>query len=314
MLIEFLCRIFLAGTVFISAFSICPRLFGSEELFKDTSFSAGFRLSALDSRARPVEVGNVFAVEGKQPCWRLAQWGSNYSLEGAEERFEGNSRIIGNKGKLVELRKDGGDTVLRLDIRAGNDYGGKLRKPGEPWPHLLVEQYFDARPEICKLKNFVVSYEVRISEVRSAFNGKLDNSLHAAQLVMFFTLQDRNNGDYIWFGLPIYDSRSDFPSEHKAVDAGKSDATSKYIYAVDGKRLWRSKIRFGRWEKFNMDVLPLMKEALEDAFKKGWLKNSDLKDIVISTMNTGWEMPGPFNAIAEYKNLSAKYEKISAKR
>lgn len=63
-----------------------------------------------------------------------------------------------------------------------------------------------------------------------------------------------------------------------------------------------------------MDVLPLMKEALEDAFKKGWLKNSDLKDIVISTMNTGWEMPGPFNAIAEYKNLSAKYEKISAKR
>lgn len=130
MLIEFLCRIFLAGTVFISAFSICPRLFGSEELFKDASFSAGFRLSALDSRARPVEVGNVFAVEGKQPCWRLAQWGSNYSLEGAEERFEGNSRIIGNKGKLVELRKDGGDTVLRLDIRAGNDYGGKLRKPG----------------------------------------------------------------------------------------------------------------------------------------------------------------------------------------
>lgn len=204
--------------------------------------------------------------------------------------------------------------MLRLDIRAGNDYGGKLRKPGEPWPHLLVEQYFDARPEICKLKNFVVSYEVRISEVRSAFNGKLDNSLHAAQLVMFFTLQDRNNGDYIWFGLPIYDSRSDFPPEHKAVDAGKSDATSKYIYAVDGKRLWRSKIRFGRWEKFNMDVLPLMKEALEDAFKKGWLKNSDLEDIVISTMNTGWEMPGPFNAIAEYKNLSAKYEKISAKR
>ena len=66
--------------------------------------------------------------------------------------------------------------------------------------------------------------------------------------------------------------------------------------------------------RFIIEILPLMKEALEDAFKKGWLKNSDLKDIVISTMNTGWEMPGPFNAIVEYKNLSAKYEKISAKR
>ncbi len=308
------CAILRMGAFFLTACSMFPNLHASEELFRDVAFTKGFRLSAVDSRARPVEVGYVFPDGNKRPDWRLAQWGTNYSLEGAEERVGKNSRIIENAGKLVELRKDGDDTVLRLYIKAGDDYGGKLRKAGESWPHLLVEQSFDIRPKICELKNFIVSYEVRISGVQTVYEGVLDNSLHAAQLVMFFTLQDVNTGDYIWFGLPIYDSRFDFPHEHRAADAGKDDATSKYIYSVGGRRLWRSKIRMDEWEKFDMDVLPLMKEALKDAFKKGWLKDSDLKNIAISSMNTGWEMPGPFNASAEYKNLSARYEKTSSQK
>ena len=305
---------------FFAACACCAfSIYAQEQLFEDRDFAGGFRLSATDSRAKPVEVGYVFSDGKDRPKWRLAQWGTNYSLEGAEEKAEGNSKVVENVGKLVRLGKDGKDTVLRLEIRAGDDYDGKLRKPGEAWPHLLIEQSFGALPKVSEIKNFRVSYEVKISDVRAVCKERMDKSLHAAQLVMFFTLQDRNKasagyGDYIWFGLPIYDSRHDFPPAHKAVDAGKADATSKYIYAVDGRKLHRSKMRFDRWIKFDKDVLPLMKEALEDAFKKGYLKNSELKDVAISGMNTGWEMPGPFNAAAEYKNLSATYEKKPARK
>lgn len=306
--------------VSISACFFCAIFISAQEqLFEDRNFAGGFRLSATDSRANPVEVGYIFSDGNSRPKWRLAQWGTNYSLEGVAEKNDGSSRTMENAGKLVQLRKDGKDTVLRLEIRAGDDYGGKLRKPGEAWPHLLIEQSFDALPKISEIKNFKVSYEVKISDVRAVCKERMDESLHAAQLVMFFTLQDRNKasagyGDYIWFGLPIYDFRHDFPPAHKAVDAGKADATAKYIYAVDGRKLHRSKVRMGRWIKFDKDVLPLMKEALEDAFKKGYLKNSELKDIAISGMNTGWEMPGPFNGAAEYKNISATYEKKPARK
>ena len=54
--------------------------------------------------------------------------------------------------------------------------------------------------------------------------------------------------------------------------------------------------------------------ALLNSDDGGRILPAGLKNIAISSMNTGWEMPGPFNASAEYKNLSARYEKTSSQK
>jgi hypothetical protein len=67
--------------------------------------------------------------------------------------------------------------------------------------------------------------------------------------------------DFYWFGVPFFDNRDDVPPAYMAQDAGKDDATGKFIYTVDGRALGVAPLKTGRWLTLDADLLPCFLHA-----------------------------------------------------
>jgi hypothetical protein len=284
----------------------------TELLFADTGFSRGFLLSYPDSaRGRAVEKVLDFGDANNVPVWRLCQWATQYSLATAPcVRNADGILSYENEGKRVVVGpSDSASRGLTLEIRGSAEYGSRARKQGESWPHLLVEQDALRLRTLDELSEVRLRIRVRLLYSRSGMSAaEYDPSLHAAQFQMFFIVRNirpesAERGNYFWFGVPFYDSRYDIPPAYQAADAGKKDATGKFIYTVAGQALGETPLKTGQWLALDVDLLPHILKGLREAVASGYLKSSAPHDYAVANMNLGWEIPGTFDAAIQVQDL-----------
>lgn len=281
-----------------------------EPLFADTQFLRGFLLSYPDSsKGRSVEHVLDFGDANNVPVWRLCQWGTNHSLASARclrDAFGPLSYAYENEAKRVMVcGSDSPYRGLTLEIRGEREYGTRSRRQGESWPHLLVEQ--DALRLFTLDELGAIRLRIRVKLLYSTNRmsaNEYDPNLHAAQFQMFFIVKNVRSGsvdqgNYYWFGVPFYDNRYDVPPVYMAADAGKKDATGKFIYTIAGE----APLREGSWVTLDKDLLPYVLNGLREAAKRGYLKDSDPHDYAVANMNLGWEIPGTFDAAVQVQDL-----------
>ncbi len=279
-------------------------------LFADTSFRRGFALSYPSSAmGRRVEKILDTGDRGVAPAWRLCQWATRCSLADAPRvRLPGNELCWENETKRVVLGNGAaGKPDLVLEIRGGAEYQGRVRRAGEPWPHLLVEQDALAVVTLDRLARLELAVDLRLSVFEDRMAGRADASLHAAQFQLFFIVKDVSTGaggDFFWFGVPFFDSRHEYPPAHRAKDGGKDDATGKFIYTIDGKDALPAPPRLDAWVNVRKDLLPSIAAGLACAVEAGFLGNGDLAAYAAVNMNMGWEIPGAYDAAVEVRGLS----------
>lgn len=291
-----------------------PDAAGQEErvsLIEDLPLSGGFNLSALVSTARPLEIAQVMAAPGGGDAqWRLAQWGSRFSAHDAPlEILDDGARVLGNEAKRVVVLPGGlaGEGVV-LSVRGGVEYDMRLRRQGEPWPHLLIEQKFAPSWVIHTFAEIPFQLEFQVLACDARVTEGLDPGLHTAHVTMFLTLDNGNpnsadHNDMIWFGVPLFDARRDVPRGHQAVDGGQPNSTNKFICTIDGARFYDAPIRPGEWRALECNLVPLMQEALEASQAHGFLTDTRFEDLRISSMNLGWEVPGPYDCAIQIRRL-----------
>jgi hypothetical protein len=198
---------------------------------------------------------------------------------------------------------------LTLEIRGSAEYGTKARQLGESWPHLLVEQDAVRLRALDELDEVRLRIRVRLLYSQNRMLATEYNpNLHAAQFQMFFIVKNirpgsAERGNYYWFGVPFYDSRHDMPPAYLAADAGKKDATGKFIYTVAGAALGEASLKTGQWVALDVDLLPHIRNGLQEAGKRGYLKSPDPHDYAVANMNLGWEIPGTFDAAVQVQDL-----------
>lgn len=285
----------------------------AQALFADMRFERGFLLSYPDSsRGRSVEAILNFDDASNVSVWRLCQWGTKYTLATARcVRDENGNLSYANDGKRVIVGEaDSQSRSLTLEVHGKTEYGARPRKYGESWPHLLVEQDATKLYPLDELDRVQLEISLRLLYCTNHMaEGQSDPGLHAAQFQMFFIVKNissasNEQGSYYWFGVPFYDSRHDVPPAYMAKDAGKDDATGKFIYTVDGKAVGVTALKPGQWLTMQTDLLPQIKGGLQEAVKRGYLKSSDPHDYAVANMNLGWEIPGTFDAAVEMKGLN----------
>jgi len=286
---------------------------------EDLSLDGGFRLSAIRSSMNPLEIGRVLVKDESLPSlWRLCQWGSNFSLEGAEptKRADG-SIVLANEAKEIVLFPGGlsGEGVC-LTVRGGVEYGDRLRQKNEQWAHLLVEQSLrDLSMKDLRALHFSLDFQV-IRCVADT-DETMDPGLHTAQTSAYWNIHNNNpqSEDYrdmIWFGVPIYDVRYPIPPGHQAVDQGNEDSTGKFICTMEGSRFYDSPVEIRQWYTVDCDLVPLLKEALDAAQSRGFLVKTCAEDLSFGGFNLGWEVPGSYTCSIHFKNL--KLEKQSCNK
>ena len=284
--------------------------------FNDLQLTYGFRLSAVRSSFSPNEVKNIFVADDSQtPLWRLAQWGTRFSLESAEEQvLPDGTRILENEGKTVKILPGGlaGEGVY-LQVNGGAEYGDRLRQYGEAWPHLLIEQKLHARP-FAEFTAVPFTVEFRVEKCDAATDTPMDNGLHTAHITAFWTVHNINksskdHNNMIWFGVPLYDVRYPNPRGHQALDVGQADATGKFICTIPGVRFFDEPIAIGNWYALSCDLAPLIQEALAASQAKGFLTDTKYEDLAATSFNLGWEVPGTYDCGITLRNLSLRGNK-----
>lgn len=281
------------------------------ELIQDKQFQRGFILSKTEP-GKEIHYGELKGVvRDTVPVWGMYQWSSRFPLDTSKPAEESDGLLVfSNSAKSVGVgsseEKKG---VLSLAANTREEYGSRARIVSDPWVHLLVHQTFDAAEALSQLSAVKVRVDARLLRSRNLHTNDYSPDVHAAQFQIFLTLANQNRqsagyGDYLWFGVPIYDSRDRFPKAFKEQDFG---GTAKYIFTMDGKTFTESSAHDGEWIVIEKDVLPLMHEALESAWTRGFLKDSkNIADYRISYIVMGWELPGTFDVEMQVKNLSIK--------
>ena len=281
------------------------------ELIWDPDFRRGFTVLQPEPGKR-VSYGIVRGHETTAaPVWDLVQWSSQHRLTiAAPVPLADGSLCYSNVAKTVTLGAAGSDRGdLGMAVRASAEYGSRARKSGEPWVHLLVEQNIGNPPALADLSAARLHVEARLMASEKRPMPDYSPGLHAAQFQIFFSVQNLNRqspgyGKYLWFGIPIYDDRHRVVPSHKARDTG---GTSMFIYTPSGDVFSVKSAQDREWITIDTDLLPLMREGLEYAWRRNFLKESQaLADYRIAGMNIGWEMPGTFDVDLAIRRLSLR--------
>jgi len=280
------------------------------EVICDAHFQRGFILWKPES-GRHVKYGELKGLErAAAPVWGLDQWNSKFPLSENGKSVNG-MLIYSNAAKSVVL---GETSDLVLAANAGAEYGTRARQsPSEPWVHLLVEQEFEPPAYLKDLSRAKFHVETRLLRSQLVQEKDYTPDLHAAQFTIYFTVQNRDRhsagfGDLVWFGVPIYDNRSRFPKAFKEQDFG---GTAKFIFTPDGREFTTASAQDGGWVVIDKDLLPMMLEALNTAWSRGFVKGSkDPADYAIGGMNMGWELPGIFDVSMQVRNLSLRVQRM----
>jgi hypothetical protein len=282
------------------------------ELLRDNHFETGFCVISPVHGTRTIE--GVLNFDGQtKPVWDLAQWFTKYSLCGAQPEFLADGAVkYKNEARYIIIGKPGtehGDITLALDSRP--EYKGVMRKAGQPWPHLLIEQPINLYTSFLEMKELRVHIEAKLLYDESFELEGYSKDMHAAGIHYVLVVQNCNKtskgcGDFLWFLVAVYDTRykAELP---EFIAADQIDPSVKMIYNPGSKVYGDYNLHDKKWHTIDADVLPLIKESIKVARQRGYLKDSnDMRDYSITSMNFGWEHYGTNNAALQIRNLSLK--------
>ena len=289
----------------------------------DTDFSTGIHMLGTDAGEdgrktfRKLDFGGT-AKETETPVWVMAQWCSSYDLSDemdagrSQEKKEGDTYICEDPAKTFRFNSK--TKAVDLIYRASVDYETP-RVGDQGWSHMLLEQNFANTPMIGDVKEVRVAMDFTINQMDLKMTeAEYNYDLHTAQLVWFITLTNMSSehgipGDYIWFGVPLYDARGMYRANTVQYDKG----TEHYIYGVAPNNYMDEYITESTFDKdylpiqtdikFDFNNYPLFQSAFEEVQRSGGMKGARFEDMAVTYMNMGWEIPGTYDVGVTIRNM-----------
>nr|WP_121272178.1 hypothetical protein [Pedobacter schmidteae] len=280
----------------------------SQEIIADRNFKNGIQLLGLTSAApAPISQLYPFGKTATEPIWTLAQWGSKFNLVNVTPNRGSGKTSYENHGKKISFMKANHTTLVSMEVIGSNEYSS-ARKDNQDWPHLLLAQEVKSKIRLNEIRNLTFTINTKLMYAHNKMESSLDPKLHTAQVSLYLSVQNVNKqsaayGDFFWFGLPLYDYRYRDIKEYAEQDLGKEDATKKFILNIAAKDLFKGSLQDKKWIDIKKDIYPLLINAFKKAQKRGFMKDTQLNDLGIGSMNFGWEVPGTFDCGLQFKNL-----------
>jgi hypothetical protein len=288
------------------------------DLVIDPSFNDG--VSATNRAGKVVLL--QWNKDAPAPVWTIDQFYSKSSVADAKYlTYRPDGFDFDDGYARISVHPPGMDADLLMGVNADKEYGGVYRKAGDPWPNLYVSQRISdpgghlgaASPRLTELARVDFSLQVRLLYDRPHRGPGYSPVVHAAQYTLFFTLQNLNPrskgyGDYVWFGLTVYDNRERIPQLHAMQDRSSplKKGTEKYIYTLGPGPFANGVIGDGKWVTLQGDLLPYMLQGMQECWKHGYLSRStDLADYRIGGLCMGWEITGLDDAAMALRGLRA---------
>ncbi len=264
------------------------------EILKDNCFKNGL-IIRYPYHMENEHPEKIIKTSEEDPSWHISQWFTNNSIAiGNIQQTKETLSLIDNTKKVKIC-----DNSIYLEINGSKEYKNP-RKNDQPWPHLLLEQFFKNKM-LNKYQSLKMNLNFDYLKFINHMKEEFDSNLHTAQFQWFLNFSNQNTsskgyGDFFWFGLSFLDTpRYDFPPEFMAEDGGKEDATRKFIYIVDSHNYLNKPIKIMDQTNISFEVLDLIKKGFMEAKKRGFLKETNFEDLGFNSTNIGFEIPGTFD-------------------
>ncbi len=291
------------------------------QIIADRYFSHGFTVSSqTDGIATPI--GQVkFNEEDKvSPQWKLAQWYCGYYHRDDVELYDtynilngkhvvnGTKHIFTDTSKKFSIDTETGAISMRL---LGTKEYVSNRQSGQPWPHILLEYQMVKTPRLKDLKSVRFEMDFELTRFSSGYtsDSQINKDLHTAQFVFYCTLVNNNSrskdyGQYIWFGLNLFDARYEIIPAYASQDSGKEVNTGAFIYQPISSSYCKTPTRVGETQSIDYNILPRMRDAFRAAQEARFLTNTKWEDLVLNSGNFGFEVTGTYDIAADISVLN----------
>lgn len=307
----------LTGLVLLFIATVALSAETTVELIGDPGFERGFAVKEDSGDFSPAKWN-----EAATPIWTITHHHSKSTFANRDKfQFRQNGLTFNDGLSLLDVHPEGGDADVIVGLNADKEYGGVYRQKGDPWPHIYLTQRISDpaghlganAPSLAEINKIDFSLNVRLLHDRANPKEGRIKSVHAAQFILFFTIQNLNrqsegHGDYYWFGIALYDDREPLTHLHAMQDKGsaKKKGTDKLIYNIGIEPFTSDVVADGRWVTVRGDILPHILAGLQEAWKRGYLPASqNLSDYRIGSLVLGWEIPGLNDAAIAIKDLHA---------
>ena len=280
------------------------------EVLSDPSFKKGFDLMGLNGATEGTTVKKRirYGTALGTPQWKLAQWWCKYSLADGVESSTTDKYVLKDAHKSVTVDIPTGDITLALDSAA--DFPSVVTSAPSAWPHLLIEQSLKSPVPVKDKKNLNASLSFTLNESEDK---RIDGGvmLHS-QFAWFIYIVDKNEqspgyGNFLWFGLNIFDSTKETTNEYASQDT--AGGLGNFIYSLSNKDFLRNKIEKGVKNEFTVDILPFVKTALSVAQAHGFMPGTTYEDVSVTGTNIGWEIFDRWSESITIHDISLTYEK-----
>jgi len=232
----------------------------------------------------------------------MPQWNSKGLLDRVQ--VDDDTVKLTDDYKSVTLHRKTG--AINLTVDTLKEYETPRTSPSQPWVHLLLEQSPFQKPiKISESAAIWVEVEFELTENKA--HGPQDPGLHAAQLSWFLYLKNTNPeskglGDFVWFGISLFDSRHDFVPDYAMQDFAMPNGS--FIRSLGTKRFFDTPVKIGERRTIRYNILDEIQKAIEIANEKGFLTHTTLDDVVLDGTNIGWEIPGTYTVGVTLYKLS----------
>ncbi len=299
--------------------------------FRDDQFKRGFYV-VNEGKSEGILPFSTF--QKTLPWWTLAEHASQYDITKVPLTFQDKTMVeYRDPGKMVQIqRTEQGENILRLNVYGEQEYKQPRKKASDPWVHLLLSKNFapQEQAELNGPEALCFSCDLRVAQCENRMKpDDYDSRLHCGQTTIYFIFQNLNKksadyGDYLWFGIYVYDSRYILPEERIMIDGstkvaeGEKRGTGKLIYVPGGEKALNEFYHGNnpadfKWVHVEANLSRYVQEALSTAQQKGFLTHTSLPELKIGHFNFGWEVTGTFDCSLEIKNLNLFYDNKTMK-
>ena len=292
-------------------------LFGQEKAnaFRDPSFAGGVKVACTDMSVDTI-CGVLPVDTTKTPVWTLRQYNSKFDMTKAKAEDFANKYTFSLPGngnlnaKVVTINPARG--AICLECNASAEYSG-IRREGQPWIFMTVDAPTDTLL-LAKYKSLKLYLDCRSIFYEDCMGFLADKKIHAATCRINFKIRNINQsgplfGKYFTLSVVLFDNRY----MGKLFEGGLRDATSsregEFVYSPSSKLYISSPLsnyllpKSRQGAEVNVDLLKIVKDALDAALAKGLFEETYLAEWEIVGCDYGWEMTGTYNAAYEIRGI-----------
>ena len=295
----------------------------SHSLLVDPLFKNGFTIKGLGGTQGTTNRVGYFPSNldtSKRIHWNLAQWMARYSFVDPSVATETNPSegvyAVETPSEIFAVDTNTG--LLTFNCKASACYDAP-RVGNEGWMHLLIETDFyngDNWNKVSELSSLVVSMDTQLTKFEDHMGDAFNGQVHAAQFLLYLVMANRNPeskdyGRYIWFGLGMFDNRTEHCNGGAMLDKG----TGAMMYGVSTEKSCVSTYRYRvgntvragtdtPWVSYRYVMFLEAEIALRLTQYNGYLRDTTMDDLYFTGMNMGWEVPGTYDVEMLVKNFN----------